>query len=243
MKKIIKLLILSLTFNNINSMQNTEIEEDKVCFMPNEIILNIFEKFGGFDLDNFTYNSKFNINDFKSLGLVCKNFYSIFNFIKEKVNYKKAILEKKEAEYLEILSRERILDTDLDNMISLLNFGINPNLKSKNKFKNTILMHAASLNNLNLVKLLVNKLKADLNIKNINLNSALNNAIARGNINIVRFLINSGINLDDKNEFGFTPLKFAEMIKNQNKSISGIDKNDYLNNINEIIEILKTASK
>lgn len=248
MKKIVNLIIFFFSLNNIYSMQYTqEIKEKHICYvlrMPNEIILNILEFAGGIDLDSFNGNYDFEMKKFKSTALTCKKLYSLFNFIKEKINLKKKIFKEKESEYLNILNQEFISSINLNTMVNLLSYGINPNLKSNNRFEHTILTHAVWKRNLDLVKLIINRFKADINVKNRNGENALFTAIIIGSIDITRFLVNSGIKVNIKDNFNLTPLQIAKMIKNnkaQNISLNTpfLDKATYLNNIEEIINILE----
>ncbi len=87
----------------------------------------------------------------------------------------------------------------------LLDIGYSPNVQVKKRWNWTILMYASSINNIDLVNLIL-KYKVDVNQKNEFDDTALTIACYHGNIKIVELLLNNNALVNVQNIDGESPL-------------------------------------
>lgn len=89
---------------------------------------------------------------------------------------------------------------------SLLDYGVNPDIKYSNGF--TALNNACINGHINIVKTLIAH-GSDINIKNIHGNTALHTACYHGRFEIAKQLVEEGANINDRGEINQTPFQKA----------------------------------
>ena len=101
---------------------------------------------------------------------------------------------------------EAVKKGDVENVISLINSGINLNKQNNNL--ETALHWAIMLKNDEITNILLDN-NIEVNLKDINQNTSLHLAVLNGNYNIVKRLIKKGANLNIRNDEGKTALHIA----------------------------------
>ena len=121
-------------------------------------------------------------------------------------------LKKKERDSVHIIQKKFIRDIELNNIENVKLF-LNDNGKDINFIVNNLnpFTHAATINNLGLVKFFLNEAEINIDTTDGLGNTALLNACGKGLLEIVSYLINNGANINHQNKQGLTPaMKAAE---------------------------------
>jgi ankyrin repeat protein len=136
------------------------------------------------------------------------------NFLNEELKVLKGPSNRESDEALNNLSPDEalwksVLHKYIKGVNDALERGANVNVRDEVKWGWTVLMTAASIGNLEIVKLLVEH-GADVNLKNVKGNTALILAAQNDNFNIVKYLVEKGADVKIKNEYGKTALYSIE---------------------------------
>ncbi len=86
---------------------------------------------------------------------------------------------------------------------------------AKDNHGGTVLHAAAHADKLDVVKWLINEKDADVNAKTNDGQTVLFDAVLTGNVEMIRWLIDKGLNVNAKDNYGYTPLDYAadEVVK------------------------------
>lgn len=228
LKKIIYLNFLLCFDFKIFSVENINILD-----MPNEILLNIFQKLIEDYLDKwqniFNFDQEFLkedlYKDILNIRLTSKRFDIFFPDLlkilkrlkKDRFKYLKKLFKKRNILDKEVLNSNlyALLNTypiqksNIKKAVELVLLGADVNIKANNG--ENLLILSSLRGYLDFVDILIN-LKTDLNSKNINGDTALMWLIFKGNIKILRTLIELGADVNICNNSGDTALMWATVL-------------------------------
>ena len=119
-------------------------------------------------------------------------------------------LSRKDINAENITQQDFLRDIDMGNIDDIKLFLKN----SKNQIDFVIngvspLPHAATINNIEIIKIFVNETEININIQDENGNTALINASGKGNLEIADYLINNGADINHQNKSGLTAIMNA----------------------------------
>ncbi len=123
-------------------------------------------------------------------------------------------LKRAESDSKSVIVQNIIRDIEMGNIDNLKIYIKNTTNNSLNSMTSkglTPLVHAANVNNIQIIKLFLTKTKVDINIEDQLGNTALIKAAEKGYIEIVDYLINNGADINYQNKDGMTAaMKSAE---------------------------------
>ena len=125
-------------------------------------------------------------------------------------------LSRKDTNAENITQQDFLRDIDMGNIDDIKLFLKN----SKNEIDFVInglspLPHAATINNIEIIKIFVNETEININIQDENGNTALINASGNGNLEIADYLINNGADINHQNKSGLTAIMNAAEKKSE----------------------------